>query len=58
MNLDGNLPTEIDRLSKFEIILEKTEEQDLSSDVGMKSSEEDLDDELVMRLNTSGGVMM
>ena len=58
LNLDGNLPSEIDRLSKFEIIFEKTEKQDFSSEVGMKSSGEDLDDDLLMRLNTSGGVLM
>ena len=36
LNLDGKLPCAIDRLATFEIIFEKTEEQDLSSDVDMK----------------------
>ena len=53
-----NLPSEINRFAKFEIIYEKSEEQDLSSEVGMKSIGEDLHDDLVMWLNTSGVVSM
>ena len=55
LNIDRKVPSEIDRLAKFEIMLKKTEELDLSSEVGMKSIGEELDDDLVMRLSTAAG---
>ena len=56
--LDGNLPSEIDRLAKFEITSEQTEEQDSSNEVGMTSIGEGIGDDSVRRLITSKGVRM
>ena len=56
LNLIGNEPGDTDRLARFEIISENTVEQDLIRDVGMKSIEDDLLQDLFMGLRTSAGV--
>ena len=47
---------DIDRLARLEIISENTVDQDLIRDVGMKSIEDDLFEDLLMSLRTSAGV--
>ena len=37
LNLDGKMPLEKERLARVEMSSEKTEEQDLISEVGIKS---------------------
>ena len=53
----GRESLDIDRLARLEIISENTVEQDLIRDLGMKSIEDDLLEDLLMSLRTSTGVM-
>ena len=56
LNLSEKEPRDIDRLARFEIISENIVKQDLIRDVGMKSIEDDLLEDLLMSLRTSAGV--
>ena len=50
LNLSGKEPLYNDRLARLEIISENTMDQDLVGDVGMKSIEDDLVEDLLMSL--------
>ena len=56
LNLSGKEPCDIDKLARLEIVSENTVEQDLIRDVGMKSIQDDLLEDLLMSLRTSAGV--
>lgn len=60
LNLDREIPCQINSLTKFVTILEKTEEHNLCGDVGlnMMSVGDDLDNDLGMTFSSSAGVMM
>ena len=57
MNLEGKMPSDIDRLARLATSSKKTEEQDLMREEGMKSMGDDLEEDLLMRRSTSAGVM-
>ena len=48
MNLEGKMPSDIDRLARRAKSSENTEEQDLMRDEGMKTMGDDLEEELLM----------
>ena len=56
LNLDWKMSSEKNRLARVEMSFEKTEEQDLMSEVGMKSWREDLVEGERRSLATSSGV--
>ena len=53
LNMTGKMPSEKKRLANLAIISENTDGQSLSSDVGMKSTDDDFDGMDVINLRTS-----
>ena len=53
LNLDGKTPSENDKFESLAIISEKTEEQCFRRDVGIKSTDDDLEGMDVISLRTS-----
>ena len=49
LNLEGKMPSDIDRLVRCATRSEKTEVQDLMREEGMKSMGDDLEEDLLMR---------
>ena len=56
LNLAGKVPSEKERFASLAMSSEKTDGQSLSKDVGMKSTEDDLDGMEAMSLRTSSTV--
>ena len=57
LNLAGKVPSEKERFASLAMSSENTDGQSLSKDVGMKSTEDDLDGMDAMSLRTSSTVV-
>ena len=53
MNLEGKMPCEMDRLARVVSICEKTAEQDLIKEDGIKSMGENLEDDRLIIVRAS-----
>ena len=56
MNLEGKIPSEMDRLTRVVRICEKRADQDLIKEDGMKSMGEDLEDDRLIIVRASAVV--